>query len=204
MADDVSAILVGILDNLFKKPEDRELIEHVGAFTVHFSIVELLLTEILNVATGNVPYGKFDLLVRGMDPRVKCQRLREACKAYLPMGPNLTDRVNHFETKLVPLRNRLVHSWPQLQDRRIYFGTVGNTVSDTSVPQHSIGTDEIRIHSLWLNLFVADLLGVLQRLNAKQTCEIIAPKSGLPKDDPQNPLAPIRRDKTGKRILSTP
>jgi hypothetical protein len=203
MGDDISAILTRIRSVVFEGEEDRTLYLHLGYFIMQFSIVELLITELLNKATGDMDYEKFDLLVRGMDARVKCERLKQA-KQFFPLGPNLKARIDHFEMTMVPLRNRITHSWTQTHDDgRIYFATVGRIVGSKSVPTHSTTYDEVLVHGLWLNLLCRDLLSAL-RLSGTKMCEINDPQSGLPKDDPHDPLAPIRRGIPGTRSQSTP
>jgi hypothetical protein len=65
MGDDISAILTRIRSVVFEGEKDRTLYLHLGYFIMQFSIVELLITELLNKATGDMDYEKFDLLVRG-------------------------------------------------------------------------------------------------------------------------------------------
>lgn len=51
-----------------------------------FGVVEIIITRVLADVLEFDDFEMFDLLTRGIDARVKCERLRKACQKYLPMG----------------------------------------------------------------------------------------------------------------------
>ena len=68
---------------------DRDLYLHIGYFMSWFSAVELKITFFLALVLDDRQLEDFELLVKGMDARVKCERLRKACKRRaISIGPN--------------------------------------------------------------------------------------------------------------------
>jgi hypothetical protein len=71
--------LTEVRDKIFGGP-DRDMFLHVGYFLCWFAHVELNLTFLLARAINHRQLDDFELLVKGMDARVKCERLRKALK----------------------------------------------------------------------------------------------------------------------------
>ena len=142
------------------------MVFHIGFYLMWFGVAEMMLTQALAAVLGMTDHEKFDLLVRGMDLRVKVERLQKAAKKYnRPIGPNLKKRLDIITKKHVPLRNSIAHSWPHhdtKEDGLVHFASIGamppGILSDLSFHPSksappSMHVDEIFDRALWLQVF---------------------------------------------------
>jgi hypothetical protein len=84
---------------------------HVGYFITWFARVEQSITLLIAVESKFKDLRTFEILTRGMDMRVKLERLKMICTVNeRPYGPNLSSRLRHLNDKIRPLRNDLTHS----------------------------------------------------------------------------------------------
>ncbi|MGN7127532.1 hypothetical protein [Methylorubrum thiocyanatum] len=106
---------------------DRTLFLHLGHFYAWFAQVELNITQILAMSLNQQDHEAFELLVQGMDLRVKLQRLRKACKKDDRLGPNMKSRILYLEEKIIPLRNKLSHCAVHKDDNQdlFYIASIG-------------------------------------------------------------------------------
>lgn len=166
----------------------RDLYLHIGYFITWFTTVETHLTFQLAITLDYSQLGDFELLVKGMDARVKCERLRKACKNRRPMGTNFAKRLLFFEKRMIPLRNKLTHSLVAMPDRSgaFYFTSLSRIPSaalgldHVGEPPESMTGHQLFEHGFWLNCFAADLAEVLRTGFRGKTLEIDHPRSRLP------------------------
>ncbi|MGC5777587.1 hypothetical protein [Methylobacterium sp. NFXW15] len=160
----------------------------LGYFTLNFCTCEAIITRLLSWVLDMQDENKFDLLVRGMDARTKCERLRQAAQVYSPMEAKLEARVLHYLTVVIPTRNKLMHSWPQMHGDSIYFTTVSlrapgleflNPHTTRPLAPH-IEINEFFRQGMWLGEFADDLLRASQNFTDHRHLGIIAPHSSLP------------------------
>jgi len=181
--------------NVAYNREDRDLYLDVGMFVTRFSHVELALTHLLAFLTGSHDLEAFDILCRGMDARVKAERLRKAAKRGKGLGPNFSARLKRFEEHAIQVRNLIVHSaithsegdgpityylsgiaslpWKELD--------MGKPLTTRS-PEHLRSLD-LYAWSVWLSFFAEDLSQVRRCALAQETLEIAIPKSRLSQED---------------------
>src|SRR5690242_324076 len=89
---------------------DRDLYTDIGFFTTWFGGAELRVTMLLAMFTNSRDLEAFDILCRGMDARVKTERLQQAIKRHGKLGPELNLRLAAFHDEIIPLRNQIAHS----------------------------------------------------------------------------------------------
>ena len=154
-----------------------------------FNIAELQLTTLLAVVLKQRDFPKFDLLAQGMDARVKCERLRRACKRYCPMGERFKAGLRYFEDNSVPLRNKLSHSWPicfdPADDPLVHLATIGHWLPRSPIkgdPAQSIHIDDLLREALWLNDYANVVLKATDALIDGKPLEIADPNFRLPKE----------------------
>lgn len=176
--------------------DDRHVYLHVGHFMLWFAAAEVGVTLLLALATRSIDIKGFRQLVRGMDARVKCERLRSAAKDYKPIGPNLATRLEFFEKTMVKTRNLLTHSAVLLPEPRqmIYFASFGAFGTHDAPPDYdgdaapSMEAIELFKQGLWLNSFHTDLESVAREDAHSTTLEIDHPRSPTPTEFRSNPL----------------
>lgn len=200
MNDPDSELLERLRREMFSD-SDGEIYLHIGFFMTWFAGVEFHLTFLLALATTTVgQIENFDLLVQGMDARVKCERLRRALKRFKPMGPNMAARLSHFEQKSIKLRNRLTHSLVTggKDNRQFHFMSLGQWPEYTKPPKgipaaYSLPALEFFNEGLWLRAFTEDLSSMDPELPETKILEIENPRSRLPKEFPagHHPLTPL-------------
>jgi hypothetical protein len=85
---------------------------HIGYFILWFGTCEGVITRILAHVLGFAKQAqRLEFVTRGLDAKAKCERVRQAAKLLMPLGPNLNARLLMFQEKMVPLRNRISHNW---------------------------------------------------------------------------------------------
>ena len=104
-------------DSLYREMADGDINSHnlhagIGYFIVAYSKVELAITVLLALLTKNENFEAFHILTRGMDLRVKIERLRELCKPLFLIEPKsaVDMRLELLGHKICTLRNKLSHS----------------------------------------------------------------------------------------------
>lgn len=196
--------------NKFLNELDGRLPLHLGFYLQWFAIAEVHITTILACVLKLTQLEQLEYVIRGMDARVKCERLRQAAKVYRPLGDNLKISLGVFEQDCIPLRNRVAHSWAILDDKTdiIHFGSFGRMPKpnkdgplDPHSGAHQIHIDDLFSQAMWINLFVGDLIAALDGAIAGGSLEIGDPKSRLPQgeilktpqpDDPAKPDKPTQ------------
>jgi hypothetical protein len=151
-------------------------------------VISHLLAKALGLDTA---FDKFEILVSGMDARVKCERLRKASK-FMEAGPNLKARLLHFENKIIPIRNKFSHRVPALRSgsQTIHFVTTANL---QEIPQRkeeeqeeAITYDSLFEHAEWLNWFAQELARALDHSALTGKLEIDHPKTTVPQAQNQS------------------
>lgn len=176
--------------------KDRHVYLYVGHFMLWFSAVEVGITLLLALATKSIDVKGFRHLARGMDARVKCERLRAACRDYKPMGDNLSTRLEFFEKTMVKTRNNLTHSVVLLPEPRekLYFASFGAFGTHDAPPDYDgdqaphVPALEVFKQGLWLNLFDTDLRAVAHGEAQASILEIDHPRSPTPKEYLSRPV----------------
>jgi hypothetical protein len=188
--------------------EDRDHYLHIGYFMSWYSSVELGITFLLAIATGIRNLEAFELLVRGMDARVKIDRLRKAIdqSATITIGPNLSSRIDLFYDKIIPVRNNVAHaslaSDPQRQT--LHFASLAKLpfhahgLFQHGEPPPSVPLIDIFEHALWLNFFSDDLNKAINQF-PRQMLEIDNPRSPMRPVDPQDHPPSKKTSKPGRR-----
>ena len=146
------------------------------------------MTFLLAKTLDYQPLDDFELLVRGMDARVKCERLRKACKGRKPFGPNFSARLKHFEDNAIGLRNKVAHRWPTLPEGSsvVYFSTLSAMpFAASGLQQIGLAPDGMSLlkffeNGLWLNFYCNDLNPLCGDKFARETLEIDHPRSPMP------------------------
>jgi hypothetical protein len=178
---------------------------HVGHFLIWYAITEVAVTTMLAFVLDFRNFERLEYIVRGMDGRVKCERLRQATKRYMPLGPEIEARLWYFEQKVVPLRNRIAHSWPYLDETsgRVIFASVGIPLEGTpkfkALKANSVHLDEIFDMASWVHLFSQDLAAALASAIRGGSLEATSPLSDRPKESPKGPQPKAHRAKTDRR-----
>lgn len=185
--------------------DETEIYLHTGYFIHWFSAAELNITMLLARAVQSNDLDSFELLVKGMDARVKCERLRKACGSATRIGPNLQIRLQYFENTMIPLRNKLTHSYVVglLESDEFHFATLGKMpyaalgLEAAGPKPPSIKRLELFEQGLWLHAFSRDLIAIFP-MGEKPGFEIDNPQSPAPPEArPPNPRKD-RRAKSGK------
>lgn len=191
MIDRLPPQRLAALRTRFLTGDDARLPLHLGNYLHWFGIAEVNITAILAFILNLTQREQLEYIVRGMDARVKCERLRQAARAYRPLGDNLKSSLSVFEQECIPLRNRVAHSWPFLDTKTdiIYFGTFGRFpgIADDGDWKFDPSTRQIHIDDLfsqamWLNSFSGHLLTALHRAIGGGPLEVDDPKSRLPQE----------------------
>jgi len=191
-----------VRDAILKSP-GATLCGHLGYLHMWYGIAEVHITTIMAFALGFRNLEKLEYVVRGMDGRVKCERLRQAAKNYMPLGSEIEVRLRFFEKKVVPLRNKLSHCWPYLDEPsgRVSFVSAGSPMPDS--PEHSqaesIHLDELFAYAVWLNLFAQDLQEALTSAVAGGPLEVANPRSDRPTESQTGPPPKVHRATSDKR-----
>jgi hypothetical protein len=191
--------------------EDRHLYLHVGFFISWFSAVELRISMLLALATQTPRMEGFELLTRGMDARVKVDRLRRACEGSITIGPHLAARLTLFENQSIPLRNKMSHSFLSIDPgyesvhlasiSRLPYAAYGR--QQEGKPPENLPLIQIFEHGLWLAFLNHDLGNVQSTfiksgLHAK-ILEIDHPRSPLLPGASSSPPQPKQRASEGRR-----
>jgi hypothetical protein len=181
---------------LYGDSDAHAMFVHVGNFNWNFGTAEFSITLLLWVFAGRQDMGNFELLVKGMDARVKVERLRKAIKLNgSSLGPNFKERLSHFEQTHINIRNKLAHHYMSFENDTLHFGTVAALPHvrgyDLGKPAETIAALDLFERAYWLNRFNQDLRAIIDRVPHSPTVpkvvEIENPKSWVPKASPARP-----------------
>jgi hypothetical protein len=188
---------------------ERDMYLDIGHFVTAFGFVDLCLSSILAVATRSLNLDMFDILARGMDARVKLERIRKVAKKQKGIGPDLEARLRIFETTMIGTRNDIAHSAfysSNDADELRYF-----RVRLADMPLHKFEADskpsklvptikslELFQYGEWLWQFGTDLRSVLHAAKRGDILELDQPKSPLRGAFPEHPSRTGKRAKSGK------
>jgi hypothetical protein len=179
----------------------------IGYLLVWFGAVDLNVSSLLMQASGMRSLQSFDTLTRGMDFRVKVERLRALLKGTDKLGPNLDARLTYIEKKCLPMRNRIAHSLlthSESGKNEYHFSGIGSlpwkelgisqAVPDGSYAPVTYGAEEILGWGAWLAAFtMQDLPAVTASVITSGQFEVKAPKTSIP-----TPVRFKRRNESGK------
>ena len=152
-------LMQGLKDH-FLTAEAANLQSNIGHFIMWFGTAEMFLTRLLAHLVGMHDMEKFDLLCKGMDARIKCERFKKAAKQAGGLGKKFSDELSYFEKKSIPLRNRISHSWPVQHEETIYFCTVKSgafSPTDFKKDGTEISTLALFAEGFWLNGFAKNI-----------------------------------------------
>lgn len=181
--------VLAALRKRFFEGEYGELASHLGTYLMFFGTAEVHLTTMMAAAAGITDFDSAEILIRGMDARVKIERLRQAVKKDdKKLGPNLNALVEVYLQKCLPLRNKIAHSWPLTEGRSVHFGSMttikkatkgGETIDLASVD--TVHLDDLMSQAMWLNTLTQDLAAAMHHYSKTGVFEVTEPKSDLPK-----------------------
>lgn len=145
------------------KSDDSHLNALMGNYLIWFAVCEVALTSYLAFALRIGDFERLDYVVRGMDARVKCDRLRKAAARYHKLGDSFRKSLEIFERSVIPLRNLLAHSWPSIHDNRLYFTSFamsapGGQIASGRVEADYISLDDFTLHSMWVEQMAKHLV----------------------------------------------
>lgn len=179
-----------------------------GSFLSQFAFVEMKLTAILCDLTGLRDLETFHVLTKGMDARVKIERLRKLAKLHdSDIGPVLTERLKFFEEKIIPTRNDLAHGaiWINQADQGKWHVITIDTFQVASFEDDGLDAapkfytaGDLAAKAKWCNLFQDELGQVLLREDKTIPLEITHPKMQAPKDTQKGPRQPAGPAKSRK------
>lgn len=181
MIERLSEDLMAVLRKKFMSGTAGELATHIGDFVLNFSTAEMWITNALYWILGITDSARLEHLTKGMDARVKCERLRQAAKAYCQLGPHLSAGLAIFEEDCIPTRNRIAHTWPYLNPatRIIQFSSLANLPDleatkppPTLAKTHGIHIDDLFCQGMWLNKFGSDIHSALMQAKRGEHLEI--------------------------------
>lgn len=164
-----------------------------GFYLYWFGLVELAITMLLARILGfDKEYERFDLLVSGLDPRGKVERLKTAGKRYnKPIGKYLHEALEIFSKDERKLRNLMAHSWPILDDNgTIHFGSLGAMPETVFGPAPTrplaISPSQYRLvdiydRALWLKKLFIELMSNGRVLSSLEALEVDPVTLGLPR-----------------------
>ena len=157
----------------------------LGFFQTSFTTAEAFLTMLL-AALCKAPMDRFEITARGLDARIKCERIRAAAKQFSALGPNYDDWLSTFERPCIKLRNKMNHNlvFPAPTFDGIYLGPA----RDYSVQRdkHAKGAAaDVRIASLngysrWLLAFAMQTADATEDLLSGKAIETSVPSARLP------------------------
>ena len=147
----------------------------IGYFIAAYSKVELAVTTLLAVLTKNEDYEAFHTLTRGMDLRVKIERLRELCKPHSLIDEQsaVDMRLKLVLTKICGLRNKLSHSYIDIPDPivpELGLSTImGLRPKSKNANTELWHQNAFGIYTEWCEAFFLDLINLVP--NAKKTAK---------------------------------
>lgn len=92
---------------------DPQFVGHyaaIGVFHCTFTALDLSLTYLLARMCDAHSTETFNLLVGGMDARVKCERIKKASRVSCKLGSVFERCLTDFEKRIIPFRNKISHN----------------------------------------------------------------------------------------------
>lgn len=183
--------------------EPAELYTYIGAFICEYSFAELSIDFILHFGLRLAGWDAYTLLTRGMDTRTKIERIKQIHPMDLTVGPQLQGILDRVNIVSRPIRNKIAHSIPRIENGTIYFAELGamhlefSKVSQGQWPDR-IPAVELRRETLWLRFLAGDIIAALNA-SENRKIEVIDPLSRLPPGGQGSPLVRARPAKKRKR-----
>lgn len=175
---------------------DHRMAMIMGYFVGWYSVGELAITGLLAAMSETDDLVRFEILTKGMDARVKIDRIKQLGKVGGGLGPNLTKRLDYFYRRIAKIRNRMLHSCTRQKTNKVgqyQFISVAawaeGHMSDDQL--NTLPTDvtakELLELGNWLCRFNADVSLILPSVTPGSIVEIDDPQSNLPSDGPPGP-----------------
>lgn len=194
-------------DEIFSTP-DLNLYRHVGYFCCWFGLAEIQITFLLALLNRSPDFVGFELIAKGMDARVKTERLVKLLKlrTNYDRKSNLGQRIEHFEKKIIPVRNKIAHSgfYSTNGGQTLHFPSLTSFPVDgpeqpipESDPAQSMSYLNLFKAGLWLQYFTEDLGSIWKGVPPEQRVFKIAhPRSWVSAEYLDSP-PPKTRPSTG-------
>ena len=188
----------------FDEINDMNLHAGIGYFVAEYSKVELATTALLAVLTKNENFEAFHVLTRGMDLRVKIERLRELCKPLSLIDPKsaIDMRLELMGHKICTLRNKLSHSFidvPMAGFPELGLSSImGLNPKTRGAHTELLHLDALAIYSDWCDTFFQDLLSLLPLAKKSAKFSIGHPHSVSPTEFHQSLDQQARRARLDK------
>jgi hypothetical protein len=190
-------------------PRQRDMFLDIGYFVSAFGIVDFSFACTLAVLTRSHDHDMFELLARGMDARVKLERIRAAAKTMKGIGANLNARLKIFETTILRIRNEISHGGVMYSEdaKPLRYFHVSVAKSKLHPEDKPIGDGpampfatslELFGWAEWLWLFAGDIRSLEPALKRGDILEVAHPKSPLRKGDQENRRPPGMSSTPGK------
>lgn len=170
---------------------DRDMYLDIGFFIAWYAQAELALTAVLAASVQISDLATFDMLCKGMDARVKIDRLRKSAKRHGGIGPNISARLKLFEERVTPLRNKVAHSSITFSEddkpRRYWLSGLANLPWEelglgprkTDIPPYEVSSRDIYSCGVWLSFFAMDMSSLQRLASARKQLELDAPRSRI-------------------------
>lgn len=184
--------LIQLRHSILNSSRDADLYKHIGYFMCWFAQVEMGITFLMALLTRSNDFVGFDLISKGMDARVKCERLLKLLKmrTQYRKDSNLSLRLAHFEGPIIKLRNKLSHSGffstyepePILHFTSLtQFPNEGRelTIPETEFAPYITYLDLFRA-GYWLHMFEEDIRSIYKQTPHERVFEIGNPRSWVP------------------------
>jgi len=197
--------------------KDNILYQHVGYFLAWYSSVEFRLTFLLAIVSGLRDMEVVDLLTKGMDARVKVNRVRSICqkkKRPIDKKSNFGLALTDFHDKLIPVRNKLSHNALAIAESgepRLFITGLNRMPYKAFGDPEQLGESPEEItflklfeYGLWLNHFNDDMGDTITRAMRGESLDIGSPRSWALSEHPQNHAqkdAPSNPDTSDKLIF---
>ena len=160
------------LDEIYGEFENEDLNSMnlhagIGYFNAAYSKVELAITVLLAVLTKNEDYEAFHVLTRGMDLRVKIERLRELCGPFslIEAKSAIDMRLELMGHKICTLRNKLSHSYIDIPDAVVpelgLSSIMGLRPATKRANTELLHLDAMALYTDWCESFFHDLLDLI-------------------------------------------
>jgi hypothetical protein len=158
----------------------------IGYFSAAYSKVELAITVLLAALTKNEDYEAFHVLTRGMDLRIKIERLRELCKplSLIEDKSALDMRLLLLAGKICTLRNKLSHSYIGIPDAGVLELGLSTIMGLRPISKNAttelLNLEALEIYTDWCESFFHDLLDLTPLAKKRAKFSIGHPHSVSP------------------------
>lgn len=189
--DDVKSAATTLIDS------EPELYKVVGLFLQCFGAVEHELDRFLIHILQIQNFERYDILAKGLDPRTKMRRIKEAAELRdgKKLGEILRKCLNHFD-KCIDKRNALSHGRLSLEKGKIVSVSPGRMDDPSRIPERPNRLQPVRYlvtelyrEAIWMNDFCADLRKLAPKTWRKRLPKVIdiaRPHCHLPPADPSD------------------